>query len=132
MRIRLYCSEDGSHHEDMQFRALVATNAADIGIDKNTILLQLCFEWPRDLPINFQERGCGSCIPGSYSRVVFYADLSLFVYLMAFVMLVEDSDDIEPAAIEEIHGFNSALSPLRQSQGNITNNTHPIRVNESL
>jgi len=54
-RICLFCDEGHIHEAD--FRVLVTTNAANVGIDKSQIALQVQFDWPRDLLIYFQERG---------------------------------------------------------------------------
>ena len=46
-RIRLFC--DKGHIREADFWILVTTNAANFGIDKSTIGLQVRFEWTRDL-----------------------------------------------------------------------------------
>ena len=52
-RIRLFC--DNYHSCRGNLRALVTTNASNVGIDKHSISLQVRFEWPRDLLTYFQE-----------------------------------------------------------------------------
>jgi superfamily II DNA/RNA helicase len=69
-RIRLFCDE--GHIHDADFRVLVTTNAAKVGIDKSQIALQVRFDWPRDLLTYFQERGRESRQPGVWSTCVLY------------------------------------------------------------
>ena len=57
-RIRLFCDE--GHICEADFWLLVTRNAANVGIDKSTIGLQVQFKWTRDLPTYFQECGRGS------------------------------------------------------------------------
>jgi hypothetical protein len=52
-RIRLFCDE--THIREANFRVLVKTNAANVGIDKSLIALQMKFDWPCDLLTYFQE-----------------------------------------------------------------------------
>ena len=52
-QIRLFCDEGHIHEAD--FKLLVTTNVANVGIDKSTIGLQVRFEWTRDLLTYFQE-----------------------------------------------------------------------------
>ena len=79
-RIRLFCDE--THIRNHDFRALVTTNAANVGIDKHSIALQMIFEFPRDLPTYFQERGRGSRTAGTRSTCIVYVDLASFVFLV--------------------------------------------------
>ncbi len=77
-RIPLFC--DKTHICKADFRVLVTTNAANVGIDKHSIALQMQFKWPRDLLTYFQEHGHGSRMVGTRSTCILYADLSLYVY----------------------------------------------------
>jgi hypothetical protein len=52
-QIHLFC--DSCHSHQGRFCALVTMNAVNVGIDKHSIALQVCFEWPRDLLTYFQE-----------------------------------------------------------------------------
>ncbi len=54
-----------------QFRALIMTNASNVGIDKHSITLQVQFEWPCDLFTYLQERGRGSWSQGVRSTFCF-------------------------------------------------------------
>ncbi len=62
-RIRLFCSK--SHMIDANFCVLITTNAANVGIDKALISLQMRFDWPCDLLTYFQEQGRGLQQAGS-------------------------------------------------------------------
>ena len=89
-------------------------NAANVGINKSQIALQVRFDWPRDLLTYFQECGRGSRQPGVRSTCVLYADLSSYVFLLCqlvrgsehtYITVESQSGDCE--------GFNSAISPRR-------------------
>ncbi len=67
-RIRIFC--DNRHSRRGQFRALVTTNASNVGIDKHSISLQVRLEWSRDLLAYFQERGRGSRSQGVTSTCI--------------------------------------------------------------
>ena len=45
-RIRLFCDE--GHIQEADFRVSVTANAANVGINKSQIALQVRFDWPRD------------------------------------------------------------------------------------
>ena len=111
-RIRLFCDE--GHIRDSDFRVLVTTNAANVGIDKSNIALQVRFDWPRDLLTYFQERGRGSRQRGARSTCVLYADLSSYVYLVSQILSGSDTSTAVTTQIpsmEQCEGFNSAISP---------------------
>ena len=93
---------------------MVTTNAANVGIDKSQIALQVRFDWPRDLLTYFQERGRGSRQPGVRSTCVLYADLSSYVFLLCQLVRGSEHTDITVEAQSgECEGFNSAISPRR-------------------
>jgi hypothetical protein len=111
-QIRLFCDE--GHIREADFRILVTTNAANVGIDKSTICLQVRFEWTRDLLTYFQERGRGSRLRGVSSMCVLYADLSLYAFLVYQYLRGEDNNRATEAVdAGECEGFNSAISPQR-------------------
>jgi hypothetical protein len=91
---------------------LVTTNAANVGMDKSQIALQVQFDWPRDLLTYFQERGCGSHQPGVRSTCVLYADLSSYVFLLCQLLRGNEHNNITAESQSgECEGFNSAISP---------------------
>ena len=110
-RIRLFCDE--GHIRDADFRVLVTTNAANVGIDKSNIALQVRFDWPRDLLTYFQERGRGSRQRGVRSTCVVYADLSSYVFLLSQIISGSDTSTAinKQSQSVEGEGFNSAISP---------------------
>ncbi len=110
-QIRLFCDE--THICEADFRALVTTNAANVGIDKHFIALQMQIEWPRDLLTYFQERGHGSRKVGTRSTCILYADLSLYVFLVT-QSGGDDTSRVEPDTTNKGSGYNSAISPRRQ------------------
>jgi hypothetical protein len=114
-RIRLFCDE--GHIQEANFRILVTTNAANAGIDKSTIGLQVRFEWTRDLLTYFQERGRGSRLRGVSSMCVLYADLPSYAFLVYQYRRGEDNNGgTEGDDAGECEGFNLAISPQRPSR----------------
>ena len=61
-RIRLFC--DKGHVQEADFQVLVTSNAANVGINKSHIALQVQFDWPRDLLTYFQEWDADRGSPG--------------------------------------------------------------------
>jgi len=111
-RIRLFCDE--GHINEADFQLLVTTNAANVGIDKSSIALQVRFEWSRDLLTYYQERGRGSRKRGVRSLCILYADLSSYVFLVYQLLQgVDYADGTEERNAGECEGFNSAISPQR-------------------
>jgi superfamily II DNA helicase RecQ len=105
-QIRLFC--DKGHIRDADFRILVTTNAANVGIDKSTICLQVRFEWTRDLLTYFQERGRGLRLRGVSSMCVLYAYLSSYAFLVYQYLRGEDNNGTTEAVdAGECEGFNS-------------------------
>jgi hypothetical protein len=103
---------------------LVTTNAANVGIDKSQIALQVQFDWPRDLLTYFQERGRGSHQPGVRSTCVLYADLSYYVFLLCQLVRSSKHTNITiDSQSGECEGFNSAISP-RRPLARPANNSH--------
>jgi hypothetical protein len=93
---------------------LVTKNAANVGIDKSQIALQVQFDWPRDLLTYFQERGHGLRQPGVRSTCVLYADLSSYVFLLCQLICGSEHTNITVESQSgECEGFNSANSPRR-------------------
>ena len=114
-RIRLFC--DKGHIVDADYRVLVTTNAANVGIEKSSITLQLRLEWPRDLLTYFQEQGQGSRQRGNKSTCILYSDLLSYVSLVYQLLCGDDLLNGEIADVGETgecEGFNSAISPRRQ------------------
>jgi len=92
----------------------VTTNAANVGIDKSHIALQVRFYWPRDLLTYFQENGRGSQQPEVRLTCVLYADLSSYVFLLCqLIRGSEHSVIIDDDQSGQCEGFNSAISPRR-------------------
>jgi superfamily II DNA helicase RecQ len=111
-RIRLFC--DNGHIQEANFLVLATTNAANVGIDKSHIALQVRFDWPHDLLTYFQELGRGSRQPGVRSVCVLYADLSSYVFLLCqLVRGSKHSVVIDDNQSGQCEGFNSAISPRR-------------------
>ena len=107
--IRLFCDE--THICNHDFRALVTTNAANVGIDKHLIALQMIFKFPRDLPTYFQERGRGSHTAGTRSTCIVYVDLALFVFLVTQTAGEDYTRPLPEDTANDVGGFNSASSP---------------------
>jgi superfamily II DNA helicase RecQ len=88
-RICLFCDE--THIREANFRVLVTTNAANVGIDMLSIVLQMRFDWPCDLLTYFQEEGRGSRQRGSKLICILYADLPSYVSLILQLVVEVDS-----------------------------------------
>jgi hypothetical protein len=87
------------------------TNAANVGINKSQIAMQVRFDWPRDLLTYFQERGHRSHQPGVRSTCVLYADLSSYVFLLCQRVRGSEHTNITIDFQSGSEGFNSAISP---------------------
>jgi superfamily II DNA helicase RecQ len=106
-----------NHHSRRgQFRALVTTNASNVGIDKHSITLQVRFEWSRDLLTYFQERGRGSRSQGVTSTCILFADLASYIFLMSQLIMSSQVAEDTAAISDDVDGFNSAISPSRHGQ----------------
>ena len=112
-RIRIFCRDGDPELDDMTFRVLRSTPAANAGIDKSSIRRQFRFEWPRDLCTFFQEMGRGSR-DGNPSVCNVYGDLQSFEYIRSQTLLDSGDDDNDSTMASPVVGINSALSPLRQ------------------
>ncbi len=88
--ICLFCDE--AHISNFDFRVLITTNTANIGIDKASIALQMWFDWPQDLLTYFQEHCCGLHHKGIKSSCILYADLSSYVILLS--QLIRGTDEM--------------------------------------
>jgi hypothetical protein len=110
-RIRLFC--DDHYRCQGQYRALVTTNASNVGIDKHSIALQVQFEWPPDLLTYFQERGRGSSSQVVRSSFILFGDFASFINLMSQLLMASKLDDGKSSCGNEVEGFNSAISPWK-------------------
>jgi superfamily II DNA/RNA helicase len=117
-RIRLFCND--CHSCQGQFRALIMTNASNVGINKHSVALQVHFEWLRDLLTCFQERGRGSRAQGERSTCIVYGNLLSYVYLRSqlFAARTKDNDNNSPST-DDYDGYNSAISPQKKNSGQV-------------
>jgi superfamily II DNA helicase RecQ len=114
-QICLYCNE--GHIREADYHVLVTTNAANVGIDKSSIALQVRFKWPRDLLTYFQEQGRGSRQRGMKSICVLYSDVPSYVSLVYQLLCGDDNttgDIAEAEGSGECEGFDSAILPQCQ------------------
>ncbi len=114
-QICLYCNK--GHIREADYHVLVTPNAANVGIDKSSIALQVRFEWPRDLLTYFQEQGRGSRQRGMKSICVLYLDLPSYVSLVYQLLCGNDNTTGDIAEAEdsgECEGFDSAILPRCQ------------------
>lgn len=112
-RIRLFCGDDKEHIDGMEFRALLTTNAANVGIDKHSVKMEIRFEFVRDLCTYFQEQGRGSRVPGVPSSYYLFLNLESYVYLKKQILETREDFEVEEDMAPEIVGFNTALTPLK-------------------
>ena len=115
-RVRIFCAPQGTHVEDVKCRALVATNAINVGIDDHTVDFGVRFGLPRDLATFIQERGRGSRVPGAPSTFVVFLDLGSYEYLVTRTLRSLDNDDVNATNDTTrggTQGYNSAISPFK-------------------
>ena len=125
--IRLFC--DNRHTQHGQFRALVTTNALNVGIDKHSVALQVTFEWPRDLLRYFQERGRGSRCQSEPSTCIAYGDLPSNVYLRIQLFNVGNNveDNVTSSTLDG-DVYNLAISSRKQGQALPKKKTYPLSI----
>jgi hypothetical protein len=101
----------------------------DVGIDKNSVALQVRFELQRDLPTYFQEQGRGSRCPGEPSTCILYGDLGSYVYLRIQLFAVgNDVEDDVTSSTPGGNGYNSAISPWKQGQASPKKKNYPLSI----
>ena len=106
---------------ELNLRVLFSTNASNVGIDNHKIIFGIRYEWPRDLPTYFQERGRLSRILGTASRFILMAGLGSFEYLMNQILMSDTKPNVSAGSAEggtmqqQMVGVNSMISPLRQN-----------------
>jgi hypothetical protein len=92
------------------------TNASNVGIDKHLIVLQVQFEWPRNLLTYFQERGRGSWTQGVRSTCVLFGNFLSYIYLMSKLLVASQVDNDAAQGSNEVEGFNSATLPRKHGR----------------
>jgi len=111
-RVRIFC-ESTEVIEGMSFRALVSTNAINVGLDKETVDLVVRKAFPRDLATAFQERGRGSRKEGDPSVFHLHGSLSSYEFNIKCILEGEKGKDKEEENTPpEMVGLNSAISPM--------------------
>ena len=115
-RIRFFCGSDDEFVEGSRFRALVSTNAANVGIDSSSINMVARFELPRDLMTFFQERGRGGR-KGAPSTSIIYYNSSSYANIMSQILSYNNRPDQANPTEDElaVRGVNSAITPLANS-----------------
>jgi hypothetical protein len=116
-KICLFCDE--THVREADFCVLVMTNAANVGIDKASVALQIQFDWPCNLATYFLEQGRGSRQKGITSTCILYADLSLYVFLVLQLLNRHTDKAVDAGSMAECNRYNLAILPrLQQRQVN--------------
>jgi len=111
-RIRLFCGTIDDEVDGVNIRALLATNAANVGIDDDRLDWNARFEFVRDLCTYTQERGRGSRERGRQSTFTFFFDLQSFEYLYRQYLLGDDDDDDDVSDLQlEFRQTTAASSP---------------------
>jgi hypothetical protein len=107
---------------DFIVRILIATAAANTGIDKDTIEMVIRRGVPRDLITAFQERGRNARMPGRNGAYNIYTNWGMFITLMNSIVLPLRAT---PDATDQADGANSAIatrSPALRAR-RVTNQT---------
>ena len=110
--IRIFCAS--IDEEDFRGRILLATSAANVGIDNQLVTLVLCIGWCRDLCSYFYQRGQGGHDPTMQAKFLQLGSIQLYVPLMfqLYRLLVNDEDNKQPS--NEVDGLHSTVSPVRK------------------
>ena len=120
-RIQIFCENAEGDIVELNLRVLFSTNALNVGIDNAKIVFGIRYEWPRDLPTYFQERGRLSWILGTASCFILIAGLGSFEFLMSQILMSDNDSDSSATAAEvanmqqQMIGVNSMISPLREN-----------------
>ena len=109
--IRIFCQ--GIDEEDFRGRVLLATSAANVGIDNSLVKFVLNLGWTRDLCTYFQQRGrCGrdpsmeaTCL--QLGSVTSYVSIVFQIYNVSAEFLDDDPT-------EGVVGLNAAVSPSKR------------------
>jgi hypothetical protein len=120
----------GTHDKDnSEYSLQRTTNASNVGLDKNSVALQVRYELPRDLPTYFQEQGRGSRCPSEPSTCILFGDLSSHVYLRIQRFAVgNDVEDDVTSSTTDGNGYNSAISPWKQGQVSPKKKNYPLSI----
>ena len=109
---------------DFNVRILIATAAANTGIDKDTIEMVICRGVPRDLITAFQECGCNARMPGRNGAYNIYTNWDMFITLMNSIVLPLRAVSAEG---DEDVGVNSAFNVVALSESALEPAVAPAR-----
>ena len=114
--IRIFCEK--YNVPELSARVLLATAAANVGIDNHLVLFIMTMGWTRDLLTYFQQRGRACRLDGQEAVCIQIGDTGSFVGLMWTIAhstkdtkLDDDADDIQA----QLAGLNCASSPMKKN-----------------
>ena len=104
---------------DFNPNILLATSAADLGINHPNVGLVLICEWPEDIATYVQRRG-RSGRAGQYARVILVAGLSAYRSLIWRIYSQGDypDEDIDADVDAIIAGVNTIVTPRKSTRNN--------------
>ena len=121
--IRIFCQKHNLPH--FAPRILLATAAANVGIDNHNVLYILMLGWPRDLCTYFQQRGRAARLLEQIAIAILVADVSSYLSIIYSIYTTTETSQLDDTGDDsnELVGINSAISPLKQKTKPSSNKT---------
>ena len=119
--IRFFCA--GINIPELRAKILLATAAANVGIDHHLVILVLNLGWTRDLCTYFQQRGRGGRVADMECICIQMGSLQSHVEIVFQIHTTRADAELDDAAVAHdaaLVGVNSAISPRRSSTGATT------------
>jgi len=111
--IRIFC--EGIDEEDFRGRVLLATTAANVGIDNSLVTFVLNLGWTRDLCTYFQQRGRCGRDPSVDARCLQLGSVFAFVAIV-FQIYNANAENLDDDPVEGVVGLNAAASPSKRAK----------------
>lgn len=119
--IRIFCEK--YNVPELSARVLLATAAANVGIDNHLVLFIMNMGWTRDLLTYFQQRGRACRLDGQEAVCIQIGDTGSFVGLMWTILHTTSEtkldDDVEDVQAQ-LAGINCASSPMKTNNNKDT------------
>ena len=109
---------------DFFCRILLATAAANTGIDQESLDFVIRVGLPRCLTTLLQERGRNARILGMLGCYIVFTNWSLFIKLLLTILIPKDNNDSDPAEATSVNTFILSKSP--EKRGSTTATHSPL------